>query len=349
MIDPNPVVVLGGSGFLGRHICQEFANAAPPVTSVTSVTSMTSVISVARRPVAIPGVRSVTADLATADLADLLGALRPRIVVNAAGGVWGVTEDQLRVLNVTLVERLAGAMAAQPEVPRLVHLGSIHEYGAVPAGRPITTAMTARPISSYGRTKLIGTQTVLDAVRAGELDGIVLRVASVSGPGTPAVSMLGQVAGQLAKARREGGTAELRLGSLRVRRDYVDVRDVASAIRAAAFVTAPASAPAVASAATAPAAVSARPDPVATDPMLNIGRGEAVGMDWLVRELIRISGVPATVIQHQDDWQATGRGTGIDWQQMDIGPARLRLGWHPRYSLSESLAALWSQVSGPVA
>lgn len=305
-----PIVVLGGNGFLGRHTCGTFAATGVPV------------ISVSRRPARLPSARSVAIDLTDGDVPRMIGmltAMRPAAIVNAAGAVWGVTDEELRASNVTLVRRLVEAVSALPWRPRLVHLGSVHEYGAVDAGHPIREDTVPNPISQYGRTKLLGAEIVLDAVRRGDCDATVLRVVNVSGPGTPAGSLLGQVAGQLAAARRDRREAILHLAPLRARRDFVDVRDIADAVYAAAYA----------------------PDP---GPIVNIGRGTAVSVRWLVHELITASGVPAQVVEHPESDAGAERGSGIDWQQIDATAARERLGWRARHALGESLAALWAHV-----
>ncbi|WP_198348196.1 NAD-dependent epimerase/dehydratase family protein [Plantactinospora sp. KBS50] len=169
-----------------------------------------------------------------------------------------MSDEELTASNVTLVRRLVAAVAELPWRPRLVHLGSVHEYGPVPAGALIREGDEPRPVSPYGRTKLLGTEAVLAAVRRGAIDATVLRVVNVSGPGTPARSLLGQVARQLyahrcrpAVANAHPGPAGgpgltglattgcaapavLRLAPLRAYRDFVDVRDIADAVCAAA-------------------------------------------------------------------------------------------------------------------
>ncbi|GAA3343156.1 NAD-dependent epimerase/dehydratase family protein [Amorphoplanes nipponensis] len=307
--DPaRPVVVLGGNGFVGRHTCAAFAATGAPVVAVS------------RRPARLPGARSVALDLAAGDVPRLIGmltAMRPFAVVNAAGAVWGVTEEELKASNVTLVHNLVEAVTALPWRPRLVHLGSVHEYGAV--GCPIREDAQPRPISPYGHSKLAGAGAVLAAVGAGACDATVLRVVNVSGPGTPRASLLGQVADQLAAARRERRTALLRLAPLHARRDFVDVRDIAAAVRATALTP-------------------------GAGPVINIGRGQAVSVRWLVRELITASGVPAEIVEHEDRATGEERGRGIDSQEIDTTRAREQLGWQARHALGESLAALWAHV-----
>ncbi|MDN3355688.1 NAD(P)-dependent oxidoreductase [Actinomadura sp. DC4] len=207
------VVVLGASGFLGRHVCAAFAAAGARVSPVSRK---------ARDGVALDLVRAGRPELrrlcAGADA-----------VVNAAGAVWGGTGQEMAELNAELVRRLTEVLAELPERPRFVNLGSAYEYGPVPAGVSIDEDWPPAPATAYGRTKLQGTQAVVRAADEHGVDGVALRVSVACGPGTPKVSLPGIVAGHLA-----AGDDELRLAPLRAHRDLVDVRDVADAVLAAA-------------------------------------------------------------------------------------------------------------------
>jgi len=202
---PRRAVVLGGSGFLGRHVCDAFVAAGAEV------------IAVSRRLDRLPGTRCVRLDVAETPpgtLRDLLAAAAPTVVVNAAGGVWGVSEEQQIASNVTLVRNVVAAVAGLPRPARLIHLGSVHEYGPVAVGQPIDESTAPNPVDPYGRTKLIGSRHVLAACAAGRVDAAVLRVVNVTGPGAPAGSLLGRVAGQLRAAAgtgvRPGSTGRFR-------------------------------------------------------------------------------------------------------------------------------------------
>jgi dTDP-6-deoxy-L-talose 4-dehydrogenase [NAD(P)+] len=306
------VVVLGGTGFLGRHICSGFVSAGYDV------------LSVARRPTGIPGARFLPLDLFAASpsaLAAMLTAERAAVVVNATGGVWGVTASQMKRLNVGLVEHLVGAVAAMPWRPRVVHLGSVHEYGMVAVGQAINERTRADPVSPYGMTKLRGTQVVLTATESGRIDGVVLRVANVVGAGAPPDSLLGRVATQLSDAARAGERAVFRLSPLRAKRDFVDARDISDAVTAAAG-----------------APVSGA--------VINVGRGEAVSVRLLVDKLIATSGVRADVVEEEPEERELIRGGDVDWQLADIRAARELLDWAPTRTLDESLQALWAEVCG---
>jgi len=307
---PSVVVVLGATGFVGRHVCAAFHAAGWEVVGVARTEPVTPV-----------PYRHETLDLVDAEparLSRLLADTGARTVVNGAGAVWAVTAEQMQSANTDLVVRLVVAASGLARPPRLIQLGSVHEYGPVPRGVDIREDTRPAPVAAYGRTKLAGGQAVLTAAAAGDLDGVVLRIANISGPGAPGTSLLGKVAHHLATSADRLATGDapepLRLTPLLAHRDFVDVRDVAEAVLAAAE---------------AGSEVSGR--------VVNIGRGEAVGMRPLVDRMIELSGLDVVL----DEQPTTGPQRGdSEWQQLDIGLARELLGWGPRRSLDESLLDL---------
>jgi dTDP-6-deoxy-L-talose 4-dehydrogenase [NAD(P)+] len=321
-------VVLGAGGFVGRHLCGVLAaRGALPVAVVRNAPG--SPVDGAVRT------RVLDAAAAPGPLAGLLRQEAPDVVVNAAGAVWGAGEAQMLESNVVLVEQLLAALRGLDRRPRLIQLGTVHEYGAAPAGGVLTEDTPAAPVNPYGRTKLCATEAVLAAVREGAVDAVVLRVANVVGPGGPPGSLLGMVGGRLAEAHAEDRRARVRLASLGGHRDVVDVRDLGDAVLAA---------------------IAARPAP----PLVNIGGGRAVAVDGLVRRLIEISGVPTDLVvedRQREDRQGADReahaagtispGSGARRQQLDISLAAEALGWRPVHSPEESLHGLWASLADP--
>ncbi|MEU6393836.1 NAD(P)-dependent oxidoreductase [Streptomyces sp. NPDC046939] len=289
--------MLGATGFVGRHVVDACTAAGHDVLGVSRSASRT--------------VRGATAhvDLAAAtvgDLTDFLAAHRPDILVNAAGTVWQADEQRMRELNDTFVHRLVTALAEHATPVRLVHLGTVHEYGPASAG-------------IYGRTKLRGTKRVLAASRDG-LDAVTLRLANACGPGAPSRSLLGKVAGELARQDEPGpGSRELRLAPLTAHRDFVDVRDVADAALAAAVA----------------------PRDAVRGRIIEVGRGQAVSVRLLVRRLVDLSGVAVRLVEDQ---RPDGARVGAEWQRTDITTARRLLAWCPSRTLDASLRDLLESV-----
>ncbi|MFD6619294.1 NAD-dependent epimerase/dehydratase family protein [Streptomyces albidoflavus] len=295
------VVVFGGSGVLGSRVCAKFAAAGCDVLSVSR--------SGARAPWWPGTVRSTAVDVAACDTDRLRRAVSGAdVVVNAAAVVWHTTEDAMRALHMGFVDRLIDVLADTG--PRLVQLGSSYEYGPAAFGVPTTEDDVASPTSFYGLSKRYSTEAIRRAAQERRLNGVVLRVANVAGPGAGGNSLPGMVARQLA-----AGATELRLSPLTCWRDYVDVRDVVDAVLAAA---------------TAPADVSGQ--------VFNIGGGSAVAVRELVDQLIELSGVPARIVERADRPVLEP----MPWQQLDISRARELLGWRPVLRLEESLTDLLS-------
>lgn len=295
----RPVLVLGAVGYLGQHICTAFAAAGARVIRVT------------RRDSTAGTVQLDLAAAGSAELARLCVTSGAQVVVNAAGAVWRGDEEQMTELNARLVERLADAVTSLPRQARLIQLGSVYEYGPVGPGDLIDEDWPPAPATTYGRTKLGGTRTVVHAVHEQGLDGVVLRVSVACGPGAPAGSLSGTVAAHLA-----AGQDVVRLAPLRAHRDLVDVRDVADAVVAAARAPAPALAEAGA--------------------VINIGRGESVPVRELVDLMITCSGRSVRV---QERPAPTHRSDAL-WQRLDISRARRLLGWAPRRTLTDSVRDL---------
>ncbi|MFC9236275.1 NAD-dependent epimerase/dehydratase family protein [Streptomyces decoyicus] len=298
---PVRVAVLGATGCMGRHICAAFSAEG------------SEVVAIARRYAPqVAAHRFLSLDVAgstSGELARVLAHEEVDVVVNATLG-WG---EELHYANVQLVERLIDALAMLQVPPRLVHLGTIHEYGPVPSGTSIHEGTEPAPENPYAQAKLAASRMVLDAVRDGALDGVVLRVANTLGPHPALESFFGSLAVRL---RGAGAATGVELTIADARRDYVDVRDAVDAVVRAARIP-------------------------RADPLVNIGCGRAMDVRKLVDELVAAAGLPAETIREQ---RGEVRSRGADWIQVDISRAGHLLGWRPRFTIGESMRAMWDTV-----
>jgi NDP-hexose 4-ketoreductase len=315
------ILVIGASSFIGRHI--QTAAAAAGHTVLTAGRS---------------DGWSLRLDLA-ADSAEQVGALiagaAPDVVVNCAGATAGGA-DVLAAANITAVHTLLTALlavaggeapagpAGQPgtaarRAPRLVHIGSAAEYGAVAAdavGIPVAEDTVPRPAGLYGVTKLGGTRLVQLARTAG-LDAVVLRLFNVVGAGAPADTLPGAATAQLRQLGEHARGGSLKLGPLGAVRDFVDARDAADAVLAAATA------------------------PVLPHAVVNVGSGVAAQSRDLIQQLLAVAGLDVTVHEDAAGSARTG-GPGLSWQQADIARAEADLGWRPRRDLAETVRDLWA-------
>ncbi len=295
------VLLLGSGGFLGRHVAERLL--ADPAAQLTALGRQDDA-----------DVRFDLANGSPGALARFLDAVHPGVVVNCAGTTRGGARELTRH-NTVAVATVCEALRRSGCAARLVHVGCSAEYGPAPNGSSTGEDAVPRPGGPYGVSKLAATELVVGS----GLDAIVLRVFSPVGPGTPTSSPLGRLAEAMRRAMHNGD-AELKLGGLAVRRDFVDVRDVARAVHAASL--------------------------SAAQGVVNIGTGRAVRLKEAVAHLAGAAGYAGTLHEADDPGNVPPYPDGCGlWQQADVRTARDRLGWRPRIALEESLADVWMEAA----
>ncbi|SNX56130.1 dTDP-4-dehydrorhamnose reductase [Streptomyces sp. TLI_55] len=171
------ILIVGGSGFLGREVARLAIAAGHGVTATF-----------ASRAGSLPGVHWLPLDLLRAgEIEAVVGEVRPDVVVNAAyrKGDWGVTADG--------AVRLAVAVGAYGS--RLVHVSS----DAVFSGSDVRYDESAvpDPVTPYGAAKAAAET----AIRVLAPDAVIARTSLIVGDGG---SPHEDFVHELAEGRREG-------------------------------------------------------------------------------------------------------------------------------------------------
>jgi nucleoside-diphosphate-sugar epimerase len=295
------VLLFGASGYLGRAADEALRERGARIVRVGR---------------AVPSddgwVRHDLVRGGTGELVELLRTVAPRVVVNCTGLLDGTTAE-LVAANVTPTAALVDAIPQAVPSARLVALGSAAEYGRVPHGLSVAEDAVPDPVSAYGITKLASTLLVRDAVIAGRLDAVVLRIFNPIGADLPAGTVLGRAAQAMRTALRQGD--DITLGPLGAYRDFVDVADVADAIADAALA------------------------PTASEPVLNVGSGRAVAVRDVVAMLASVAGFRGRVIE---SGPAQPRSGAVTWIAADTTRVQRSLGWSPHQDLTSSVRAVWA-------
>jgi len=175
------------------------------------------------------------------DIADVEGLRRalvdaaPDAVYHLAafthvGQSWGAPEEVFRVNAVGTLNLLEAARrCASP--PRVLLTSSAEVYGAVkPEHLPLTERSPLLPVSPYAASKVAAEFLGVQAHLGHGLPVIRARAFNHVGPGQAPTFAVSALAKRIVDAERSGGK-ELRVGNLRPRRDFTDVRDVVRAYR----------------------------------------------------------------------------------------------------------------------
>jgi NDP-hexose 4-ketoreductase len=299
------VLVVGADGLIGRAVLAVARRSAEAHALV------------GRASATEPDAHVVRLSAATVDpLARLLERLDPVAIVNAAGLTSGAP-DELWEANVGSVTALLEAMHVAGSGARLVHLGSAAEYAEVPAETTDEEA-PLRAASPYAAAKVEASRLVLESADRG-LATVVARVFNPIGAGMPPTSLPGRAARLLHEAA-VGRAAEIELGPLDAVRDYVDVRDVATAVHL-----------------------------LASEPRLafgayNVGSGTPTLVRDLVAMIVERVGFAGEV---RETAAAASPSHGVQRQVADIGRIR-SAGWAPAVELRESVEALVAGIGEEV-
>jgi GDP-4-dehydro-6-deoxy-D-mannose reductase len=183
------------------------------------------------------GERAVPADVDVLDadaLREAVRAERPRAVVHLAAAAsvshsWNRGAEAWQVNAVGTVN-LLDAVAAEAREARVLVVSTAEVYGAAEVV-PTPEDAPVAPLSPYGASKAAAELACERSRRADGLALVVTRSFPHVGPGQDERFAVGSWVLQVARAELRGGGV-LHVGDLSVRRDLLDVRDVARAYEA---------------------------------------------------------------------------------------------------------------------
>lgn len=187
------VLITGGGGFLGQKLAAALAeqgvlaDACGRRRAITGLTLLD--IGHAAAPVDAPfPVEHIAADLSEPTALAAALASDPLLVVHLAAVVSSAAEADFDLgmrVNVDGTRLLLDACRTLQHPPRFVFASSIAAYGDT-GGAPVTDRTALMPRSSYGIQKAIGELLVVDYHRRGFIDGLAVRLPTITvRPGRP--------------------------------------------------------------------------------------------------------------------------------------------------------------------
>jgi len=179
------VLITGGAGMLGRKLTRGLLERGHLRGENIDAIHLVDLV---EAPVDSEVCAAHVADLSRPGEAEALIALEPDVVFHLAAVVSAEAEadfDKGMAVNLDGTRALFDAIRRSPAAPRLVYASSIAVFGA-PFPDPIPDDFHPTPLTSYGTQKLIGEALLADYSRRGFLDGVGIRLPTISvRPGAP--------------------------------------------------------------------------------------------------------------------------------------------------------------------
>ena len=308
------VLVTGGAGFIGSHVCDGYLERGWEVTALDDLSS-------GKRSNVPAGADLVELDIRSPELRDLFRKRRFQVVNHHAAQIdvrLSVEEPRLDAsVNLDGLLNLLES-SAEVGVERFIFVSSGGVIYGEPEEFPIPRTAAKLPLSPYGVSKLAGEHYLYSFHRLHGLSYAALRYSNVYGPRQDPHGEAGVVA--IFSQRLDAGRPLTLFGDGEQTRDYVFVADVAAANMLVTEVE--------------------LPDPRGLDDVaFNVGTGEQTSVNELARLLLDVSG-KAVEIEY-----APPRPGELARNALDASDIRA-LGWRPRFSLEEGLRETYHSIVG---
>jgi GDP-4-dehydro-6-deoxy-D-mannose reductase len=320
----RPILVTGAQGFVGRSFVALALRAGERVVglgrSARDDAHFTHAVSIGGKSVRAP----LPADIADAQASgsydylacNLLDAERlrrivrstqPKAVVHLASGLRDDPPRRLVEANIAATVALIDALRAEGSDPECIVFGSSASVYGQPRTLPVSESSEHAPIEPYGITKCAAEQLAAIHTRSLASRIAFARIFNVVGAGQDERHVCGRFAGQAVFARAAGGTS-LAAGDLSPTRDFIDVRDVGTAL------------------------LTLVRSQAATGPY-NVCSGEETSIGELLAMTLRSAGLPEEFPVESSYRRAADASRSVG------DNSKLRaLGWAPRFGIEQSVA-----------
>ena len=303
-------LVFAGSSFVGQHLCQLFRE------------NSVEVIATARRPEASSrGEEILTCDLtSTESVRTAIEQTRPDWIIQCGAATASASPRDHYAVHVTgALNVLEAALEFVPDAS-IVLFGSAAEYGPIPPeDLPIPETYPCRPASFFGASKLAQTELGKAAATTNSQRITIVRPFNIIGPGLPDHYFAAALTKRLLQQKADleaGRTADrtFEVHNPQATRDFIDVRDVASAV---SFL------------------LTEHPPIAGEASVFNI----ATGVETTILEVARYLGELAGDLTPEPAGQDSSRG-GIT-RSAGAADCLIETGWQPAVSWQASISDLW--------
>lgn len=296
------VLVIGADGFIGRHVYNELIGDHIVTAGINP-----------NRNLGVKFTKFAELDLLKVeDIKRVLSDQRPEVIVNCAGVVDpGVDSTGNLVLTKNILESAHGYANT---VRRVILMGSAASYGVLssPDELPVAESTPLRAEEGYALSKRLEEEYALEYAKENGMDVIVARIFNPIGKGMKRRFLIPALIEQINKLG-EGSNGKMEVSRLDSERDYIDVIDVAVAIRNL---------------------VDAEK---LNHNVYNIGSGKATSNREIIDTIISVLGVEKNGIELVE---TSSEKEAIVASRADIGRISKDTGWRPVRSINETIEEL---------
>ena len=301
------ILVTGASGFVGCHLLKA-VKALPADTEVLATSRFAS-----HHPeFGVIEQLNVTNEIA---VEDAIRRFTPTHVVHLAGmtaiPVAMANPDAAWHLHLFGTLNIAQAILKYAPECFLIYAGTGQVYGAsAEQGEALDEMKLLAPLDTYTSSKAAA-DLALGAMARHGLRCVRFRPFNHIGPGQSEDFVISSFAMQLARIKQRHQAPLLRVGNLSVHRDFVDVRDIASAYRMAIT----------------------KSDGIASGTIFNLASGVPRSIQDVLKMLICLAEVSVEIETDASRLRAVDVPVFVG----DATKAKAMLGWHPAYRFEDTL------------
>jgi GDP-4-dehydro-6-deoxy-D-mannose reductase len=303
----NRLLVTGANGFIGRWMIDYWRQAHPEDYLIAiSGPEMQKIDNVHE---------AHEMDLLNDEaISALIQKSRPTHVIHLAGQISRAPFKAYIDTNVIGTRNLFDALSKLNELQqvRVLQASTAAVYGDVKTKHlPIKETQNKNPLTPYGFSKLIQEKIGEFMWRTNKLPVVTACIFNTVGPGQAPYLVPMTFIRQLADIHR-GHLKIIRTGDLTAKRDFIDIRDIVTALEVLLKKGLPGN-------------------------VYNVGTGESISIEEVLQILMRLSNCKVQVKSTQK--QTNHQDVSIF--SADISKIKKDTGWQPRISISEALKYAW--------
>jgi GDP-4-dehydro-6-deoxy-D-mannose reductase len=307
---PYRLLITGALGFVGRQFINFLLNKHQNIKILG--------VDLSRDVASDFHCQYTSVDLGDVDqIEEVLKVFSPTHIIHLAGLVGpGTLEEHIRA-NLITTDNFYRAVLTLNPLPKIIQAGSAAAYGWIrPEELPVVESQNFRPVGPYGVSKAAQDLLAASYFRAEGLPVIRARIFNLLGPGQ-SIKMVPMTFVHQFKKIKDGKAEKLKTGDVSPTRDFIDIRDVASALFSLVL--------------------GGRPGEA-----YNIAGENEVSIKSIIHMLVELTGMnPAIEVD-------AGRVRGSDVMRIYAECTKIKkhTNWSPVISLEASLGEMWQQVGG---